>query len=388
MSDFLTRVADWPDLWKLGLWLLVALAFSIVVGLLLKAALFRTLRYYARSTDFYVLDAVARHLSTPISWLLPIFLLNLVLPQVPFAEFGITSPVTVKLAQVLLILFIGWTLMRVLSVVQDVIYHQYSLDAEDNLSARKVRTQTQFIKRLASIVVFILTLSAVLISFENVRRFGTGLLTSAGVTGIIIGFAAQRSIANLIAGFQIAFTQPIRIDDVVIVENEWGRVEEITLTYVVVRIWDKRRMVLPITYFIEKPFQNWTRASADIIGTVFFHTDYTMPIEPLRQHLTELLQKSKLWDGVVNVLQVVEATDRTVQLRALVSARNSGDAWDLRCYIRENMIQFVQQHYPASLPYTRAYLLPEAGVNRENGFVRPEQHSPRAEEGDEVVGKG
>jgi small-conductance mechanosensitive channel len=204
-----------------------------------------------------------------------------------------------------------------------------------------------------------------LMVFESVRQFGTSILASAGIAGIIIGFAAQRSISTLLAGFQIALTQPIRIDDVVIVENEWGRVEDISLTYVTVRIWDLRRLILPISYFIERPFQNWTRTSADILGTVFLHVDYTVPLQPLRDELDRILAASPLWDGKVKVLQVTDAKPQTLELRALASAADASAAWDLRCEIREKLIAFLQTHYPASLPRVRAELQPAgAGVER------------------------
>ncbi|RYZ24858.1 MAG: mechanosensitive ion channel, partial [Chitinophagaceae bacterium] len=179
-------------------------------------------------------------------------------------------------------------------------------------------------------------------------------LTGVGIGGIIIGFAAQKSLGNLLAGFQIAFTQPIRIDDVLIVEGEWGKVEEITLTYVVVNIWDQRRLILPITYFIEKPFQNWTRVSAELLGTVFLYLDYTIPIEPLRQEMTRLLSSNPLWDKRVNVVQVTDSTkDSSIEVRFLMSASNSSRAFDLRCNIREAMIAFIQTNYPESLPKKR-----------------------------------
>ena len=174
------------------------------------------------------------------------------------------------------------------------------------------------------------------------------------VAGIVVGFAAQRSIATLLAGFQIALTQPIRVDDVVIVENEWGRVEDITLTYVVVRVWDLRRLVVPITYFIEQPFQNWTRSSAEILGTVFLYVDYTVPLDAVRAELTRLLETSRYWDGKVNVLQVTDAKEHTLEIRALASAADASLAWDLRCEIREKLVAFIQRNYPASLPRLRA----------------------------------
>jgi small-conductance mechanosensitive channel len=197
--------------------------------------------------------------------------------------------------------------------------------------------------------------------FESVRQLGTNILASAGIAGIIVGFAAQRSIATLLAGLQIAITQPIRVDDVVIVENEWGRIEDITLTYVVVRVWDARRLVLPITYFIERPFQNWTRTSADLLATVFLHVDYRAPLDAIREELSRILHESPYWDRRVNVLQVTEARERTMEIRALASAADASLAWDLRCEVREKLIQFLQAHHPESLPRVRAELQP-AGV--------------------------
>jgi small-conductance mechanosensitive channel len=242
---------------------------------------------------------------------------------------------------------------------------QYAMDGADNLQARKVYTQVTVLKKLSMAVIGIFTLASMLMVFESVRQFGTSILASAGIAGIIIGFAAQRSISTLLAGFQIALTQPIRIDDVVIVENEWGRVEDISLTYVTVRIWDLRRLIVPIGYFIERPFQNWTRTSADILGTVFLHVDYTVPLQPLREELDRILAASPLWDGKVKVLQVTDAKPQTLELRALASAADASAAWDLRCEIREKLIAFLQAHYPASLPRVRAELQQAgAGVER------------------------
>ncbi len=193
-------------------------------------------------------------------------------------------------------------------------------------------------------------------SFARVRELGTSLIASAGIASVIIGFAAQKSIANLLAGLQIAFTQPIRYDDVVIVENEWGRVEEITLTYVVIRIWDSRRLIVPISYFLEKPFQNWTRSSADLLGTVFLNTDYSLPVEAVRAELNNILadpEVKKLWDGRTAVVQVTDATENTMQVRILISAANSGNAFDLRCIIRERIIAYILKNYPTALPKHR-----------------------------------
>ena len=195
-----------------------------------------------------------------------------------------------------------------------------------------------------------------LMTFERVRQLGTTILASAGVVGIVVGMAAQRTIATFIAGLQIAITQPIRVDDVVIVENEWGRIEEITLTYVVVRIWDLRRLIVPITYFIESPFQNWTRTSADILGTVFIYTDYTVPVNAIREQLQKILNESEHWDKKVCVLQVTNASDRTMELRALMSAADASAAWTLRCEVREKLLAFIKKEYPQALPRLRTEL--------------------------------
>jgi small-conductance mechanosensitive channel len=266
-----------------------------------------------------------------------------------------------NLTSLLLIGVVAMILIQIVNAVAAFVLRQHRLDVSDNLQARAVHTQVIVLKKVALTVIGVFTLASMLMVFESVRQFGASILASAGVAGIVIGFAAQRSIATLLAGFQIALTQPIRVDDVVIVENEWGRVEDITLTYVVVRIWDLRRLVLPITYFIEQPFQNWTRSSADILGTVFLHVDYTMPLEPLRAELTRILDASPRWDRKVNVLQVTDAKAQTLELRALASARDASQAWDLRCEVREGLIAFIQRNYPESLPRFRASFTPMAG---------------------------
>jgi small-conductance mechanosensitive channel len=194
---------------------------------------------------------------------------------------------------------------------------------------------------------------------------GTAILASAGIVGLVIGFATQKTVSTVLAGLQIAITQPIRVDDVVIVESEWGRIEEITLTYVVVRLWDLRRLVVPIPYFIEKPFQNWTRVSADLLGTVFIYADYTLPVQRIREELHSILRASDLWDGRVWGLQVTGKTERAVELRALMSAPDASSAWDLRCKVREELLEFIQKNYPESLPRLRAELASGQGIRGE-----------------------
>ncbi len=241
-------------------------------------------------------------------------------------------------------------------VLEDYVTSRFDVGVRDNLKARKIHTQFRVLKRIAIVVVGILAFGTMLMTFERVRQLGTTILASAGVVGIVVGMAAQRTIATFIAGLQIAITQPIRVDDVVIVENEWGRIEEITLTYVVVRIWDLRRLIVPITYFIESPFQNWTRTSADVLGTVFVYTDYNVPVDAVREELHNILRKTEHWDGKVCVLQVTNASDRTMELRALMSAADASTAWTLRCEVREKLLEFIKTEYPQALPKMRAEL--------------------------------
>jgi small-conductance mechanosensitive channel len=210
------------------------------------------------------------------------------------------------------------------------------------------------LRRSAKVLLVIVTLAAAMMTIEAVRQYGVSLFASAGAAGLIVGLAARPVLSNLLAGIQIAITQPIRVEDVVIVEGEWGWIETITSSYVVVRAWDLRRIVLPLSYFIEKPFQNWTYASPDLLGTVFLHVDYTVPVEEVRRELEEIVRASRLWDGRTVGLQVTGTPGNMVELRALVSTRNSGDLWDLRCEVREKLIAFLQRRYPAALPRQRA----------------------------------
>ncbi|WP_319482719.1 mechanosensitive ion channel domain-containing protein [uncultured Draconibacterium sp.] len=258
-----------------------------------------------------------------------------------------------KTGSIMLIVSIAWGLMAILRGFKRVILSKLDTSQEDNLRERKFLTQFNIMESIIYFMIVIVAIGASLMLFEDVRQLGISLFASAGVAGIIIGFAAQKLIATVLAGLQIAITQPIRLDDVVIIENEWGRIEEITLTYVVVKIWDQRRLVVPSTYFFEKPFQNWTRNTSEILGTVFLYTDYHVPFDALREELTRLLNSTPLWDKRVNVLQVTDTKEYGVEIRALMSAKDSPIAWDLRVFIREKMIEFIQKNYPESLPRTR-----------------------------------
>jgi len=259
-----------------------------------------------------------------------------------------------KFAATFLICSVALLVIRITTVIEHSLLATYRLEAEENLRARQIYSQVSVIRRLIVILVTALALACILMLFQPVRQFGTSLLASAGIVGVVIGFASQKALTNLIAGIQIAISQPIRIDDVVIVEGEWGKIEQISLTYVTVCIWDLRRLVLPIQYFIEKPFQNWTLQSSKLLNSVFLYTDYTLPVEPLRKELRRLLENHPLWDGDCAVLQVTNSKPEAMELRCLMSSRDAAKGWDLKCDIREGLIDFIRSHHPESLPRLRA----------------------------------
>jgi small-conductance mechanosensitive channel len=323
------------------------------VGFLARFLLLRFIRYW-QSRDRKLFKSLEKHLRGSLFLFIPLLLINV---GVNYVNVHIDSlPFITTTLNVFIILSLCSVLIRMTNVAQDMLFIRYDINLSNNLRARKIRTQIMYVKKVAIVILVLFSLSMILLSFPGVRKFGTTILAGAGVAGIIIGFALQKSLVNLFAGIQIAFTQPIKIDDAVVVENEWGWIEEINLTYVVVRIWDLRRLVLPITYFTENAFQNWTRNNAQILGSVFLYLDYSMPLEPLRQHFEKILSETKLWDQQTQVLQVTDTNDKTMTIRLLMTAQNSPTAWDLRCYVREKMIEFVQQNYPQSLPRLRATL--------------------------------
>jgi small-conductance mechanosensitive channel len=252
----------------------------------------------------------------------------------------------------------------------------YDIKQQDNLQSRVVYTQYNILEKILAFIIIVVATAITLMQFDGVRNIGISLFASAGIAGLIIGLSAQKALGTILAGLQIAITQPIRIDDVVIVENEWGRIEEINLTYVVVRIWDQRRLIVPTTYFLDKPFQNWTRTSADILGTVFIYTDYNVPFDAIRKELTRLLESSPYWDKKVNVLQVTDAKENTVEIRALMSAVDSSSAWDLRVYVREHLIDFLRKEYPESLPRTRVTLQSPLTTSSESMPFEKQKGSP------------
>lgn len=269
-----------------------------------------------------------------------------------------------KVSTILFIFAMAWVMIAILKIIKKAVIQNYDIGESDNLKARKVYTQFTILERIFIFIIILLGTGFVLMSFEEIREIGISIFASAGVAGIIIGFSAQRFIGTILAGIQIAIAQPIKLDDVVIVEGEWGRIEEITLTYVVVSIWDKRRLIVPTPHFIEKPFQNWTKTSSDLMGTVFLYVDYNVPFDKIRVEQTRILKNSDLWDGKVDVLQVTDTKPNYVEIRCLMSAKDSPTAWDLRVHVREKLIGFLQENYPESIARTTRLTVEQKNENK------------------------
>jgi small-conductance mechanosensitive channel len=326
------------------------LVLFAIIALALQRVAFIVLRHQDG-----ILAAVVRRMRGPSRFIFP---LVAILAGVPAASLPAwTKEPTEQILGLCIIAAIAWLVVALVDLASDLAKRQYKLDEEDNLHARQLETRLDILSRSAITLVALVAVSAGLMTFPAIRAIGATLLASAGLAGIAVGFAARPILENLVAGIQIAFTQPIRIDDVVIVESEYGRIEKITATYVVVRLWDWRRMVLPLTYFIDHPFQNWTYSKAEMIGSVFLYLDYAISVDAIREEVPRILQTSKLWDGnVVNVALTDANKEGTVEIRILVSSRNSPDLFDLRCLVREKIIAFVRERYPEALPSTRVEL--------------------------------
>jgi len=290
--------------------------------------------------------------------------------------FGVSTyaeDITEHVLHIFFILCLAWVLICGVYAVQDILLRRYDISLADNLRARQVRTQMAVMRRLAIGFVCLLALGLILYTFNHTRLWqaGAGLLASAGLASLALAAAAKTTVSNLLAGIQIAITEPIRIDDVVIVDGQWGRIEEITAAYVVVCIWNLQRLIVPLSYFIENPFQNWTRTSANLIGTCYIYADYSCPIGPLREEYLRVLKSTDLWDGKAQVLQVTDLFEQTMQIRALMSSADSGKLFDLRCYVREKMIAFLQQNYPQCLPKQRIAELQNAPWEQANEQLQP-----------------
>jgi small-conductance mechanosensitive channel len=346
-----------------GITLGVAIALALTAHFILFAMLGKLARRRGKVQEY----AFVRRGKKPARFIFPLAALSMALP---FTQLPSEVKNTVQhILGLCVIAAIGWAVIIVVELSSDFIFQRYAIDSPDNLTARRVRTQTTVLQRVFILIVSVVTASVMLMTFPAVRHIGVSLLASAGLAGLIVGMAARSTLSNLIAGIQVALSQPIRIDDAVVVEGEWGWIEEINMTYVVVRIWDLRRLVVPLSYFIEKPFQNWTRTKADLLGAVMLYVDYSAPVDEMRAELLRILESSKLWDKKTWVLQVTDATEKTMQIRALMSARSGPDAFDLRCLVREKLIQFLQQHHSGALPRARELQYTESTQNGQQNPV-------------------
>ena len=339
--------------WFLAIFLFCAAIFFANVA---HYILFRLLKRKEAqgTTEFAPGWGIQRHLAHPARAVFLITCTLFILPSIPHLPDDWEDVIRQGFIMAL-ILSLGWLAVGGVYVAQTLLLKKYDLHAEDNIRARRIHTQFQLFRRLIITFLMVVTLGALLWSFHDPRiwHYGTGLLASAGVASLVLATAAKSTASNVLAGLQIALTEPIRLDDVVIVQGEWGRIEEITTAYVVIRIWDQRRLIVPLSYFIENSFQNWTRESAELLGTAFLSVDYSIPVAELRAQLDTVVHASKLWDGRVCGLQVTNLTEKTMELRCLMSSRNASESFDLRCLVREEMTAYIQQHYPDAFPTTR-----------------------------------
>jgi len=359
------------------LWPLIAILAGVIAGILIHWAVFAALSRLSRRTGWESDDLIVKKIRGPS--LLALILLGVLIAAryVEFPWSWLDGLVKHGLGLGLIITII-WAVIAILGVAEQLILKKHRVDVEDNLEARRLHTQVRVISRTLVIIVVVVGAGAMLMTFERVQTIGASLLASAGIGALAVGLAARPMLSNLIAGIQLALTQPIRIDDVVVVEGEWGRIEEITATYVVVRIWDLRRLVIPLSYFIEKPIQNWTRRSAEVLGTIYFHTDYSVPLDVLREELQRIVKASPHWDGKTASFVVTDAGEHTMQIRALISAADSSKQWNLRCEVREKIIAFLQREYPRSLPRFRAEI---QGDSRPSGRIHSGPRRRRRGEG-------
>ncbi|WP_024511320.1 mechanosensitive ion channel domain-containing protein [Bradyrhizobium sp. ARR65] len=367
LQQTLGYVPPWFPQWFVGLALVV---LAIVCALFMhRIALTLAKRAIGarRSVAVLILEATAG----PTRLALCLAAVAFVMPLAPLS--GELRDALVHVFAIATIALIGWISIRAVDLGATRYLQRFRVQIEENFLARKHVTQVRVFKRVIDTLIIVVAVSTALMTFNSVRQYGVSLFASAGAAGVIVGLAARPLLSNLIAGVQIAVTQPIRIEDAVIIENEWGWIEDIGSTYVVIRLWDWRRMVVPLSYFIERPFQNWTRDAASLIGSVIFYVDYAADVARIRKRFEEVVRGSELWDRAVVNLQVVDTDARTMQLRALVSARNASQTWDLRCEVREKLIAFLREEMPEALPRQRAEISPPLAPDEE----RPRSGSAR-----------
>ena len=329
--------------------LLIYVVGAILILLFLQLITVQILRRLGKNPKYLLDKENIKKVSAPI-FIIFIAIAIRIKPLHNILGYEEMSFVLSKISTITIIFAFTWLLIAGLKIIKRKIINNYDVEAVDNYRARKIYTQFNILERIVIVIII------ALMSFESIREVGVSIFASAGVAGIIVGLSAQKMIASILAGIQIAIAQPIKIDDVVIVESEWGRIEEITLTYVVVNIWDKRRLIVPTSYFIEKPFQNWTKKSADLLGTIYLYMDYRVSFDALRTELERVLKTTDLWDGVNQNIQVTDSKPTCVEIRAMVSAKDASTLWDLRVFVREKLIIFLQENYPDSIVHNRVLL--------------------------------
>ncbi|MDD3788053.1 MAG: mechanosensitive ion channel [Petrimonas sp.] len=343
--DWINQLLEQNSNWR---YLFIGLLFFALFILLVAVYNFisKKLQHKAKNTDSRLDDFIIRMFRVPAIWIIFAILLTV------FSEF-LKSDVAFfqklqKVSQILLILAIGWLVIQFIRAAFRYYLNKLDMSQENNLQVRKRMTQLSMIEKILIVTAGIVFVSIALMSIDALRNIGVSALTSAGVLGIIVGLAAQRSVGQVLSGIQIALTQPIRLDDVVVVNNEWGRIEEINITYVVVKIWDERRLIVPVDYFLQNPIANWTRTTSNIMGTVYLYVAYNLPLEPLRDKLGAIVKGNPKWDGRAQNIQVTDSKEWYKEIRILVSSANSSDNWDLRVEVREKMIDFINEQYPGS----------------------------------------
>lgn len=348
--DALERMAvNWEELaWALGL-----LLAAVLLGLIFHRLLFALLPRILRRTPLGLDDALARRLRRPSRVLFPLFGIRAALAVLTTRDTRWIGDVG-QAVTIALILTLTWLAIAAVRAIAGWLRSRHDVTVADNLQARRIHTQVDVLATTLAIVIAMVGGAIALMQFPQVRELGASLLASAGIAGIVVGLAARPVLSNLIAGVQLAFSEPIRLDDVVVVEGEWGRVEDITSAYVVVKIWDERRLVLPVSYFLENPFQNWTRETAQVLGTVFLHLDWRVPVDRIRTKLQALCEANDNWDGRAVGVQVTGTSPEAVEVRCLMSAADASRLWTLRCDVREGLVAFLQAEYPESLPVLRA----------------------------------
>ena len=340
----LEQYFSWAPNWLAALVMVVAaLAVAVIIHALIQKLILRL--WVSRHP---VVSTLIRRTRGVTRYGLILFLLSIVIPLLPLDR--VATDFANKVFIAALILLIGWIVLLAANLSADHYIGRFQIGAADDFLARKAVTQVEVLKRILDGLIIVVAVGFALMTFDSVRQLGLSLFASAGVVGIIAGVALRSVLANFFAGLQIALTQPIRLHDVVTIEGEFGHVEELSSSYVVVRLWDLRRLVVPLSYFIEKPFQNWTRSSSRILGTVFIHMDYTVPIETIRKKAREIVEASGLWDKQVFNVQVTDMKETALEIRVLVSAADSAKCWDLRCEVREKLIDFIKSEYPNALP--------------------------------------